>query len=1496
MRRRRIGLTRPSTVLEELRVALAKAKQGTSLTLDGATLGTTGAKALLDIFATLQISAFTMDDVALPATVTGDTLLVSGTGQGVTLGLSFEDVLGEVAVRSLFQAPDVGALGKLCPGLPAGFFSGIDVIGKRVAIPGLTVLQFASPSYGVMGAAIPNGGFMTKWVAPRVDGDVALPDGAKGIFVELETASSGYHVAPLTDTWGFADVAGLVSGLGILAAFPSIIPTGDLGLESFDLNLYPQLPGLSSLWLDVADTADPSKPLWSVDDGKVALTDVAVTLALQFSDTTTLALAGSGWVQGNFKLGSLVLEAEIPFPLDGVWSLTAFPNLTLEGALDDLAVLLAPGSNFADLLPAKLSDILDEVEFTYLRIAIDAKTFSLVEFSFAFGTVNKWPLVPGSLELGSLSIHLTVAGKAGVYGSIFGKIELPPSEIVVRFGRGTSAEQWRLDVVSPAIALPTLANLAPISQGADVGSLVKAGGLDQGGIHPLHFLITGLNFGLVFGPAQLTNLGLTLQLADADDPLSPSLDWELIPGELTLTRFMFGFQLDFATKDYTAFGGFSLNGLDFDVRFAEATRLGANTDALVGEYYAEGEAGKIAVGPLLNSISPKLAELVPDGLEVDVNDAILVYLNRADAKQKKYLFAIDVSLEFPLSDLPLIGKSLPADAMAGIKKMKVMVASAALTADDVSFINLISPHAVLPVPQVSTAGGDAIPQGFSVIAELELGAATVLVTSPPPPKKVTAPPVALGTTSVAGTDLATPSSASSSVMWIDVQKSFGPVSIQKVGFSYQDSALFVVSNMSLATGALEIDLLGIGIGSPLTHPEPKFTIQGLDVSFVAGPVSVMGGMLGTIDPTVDFTGALSIHAPEVTLAALAGYALYQDHPSFFLYGILDIPLGGPPAFFIKGIAAGLGFNRKLIIPDVSGVAAFPLVNWAVGNDAPTMDPKQPIGGQVENVLVKLAQSGVVAPSVGDYWFAAGIRFTSFELIDSFALLILTVGADVEIALLGLSTLTVPPDVDEPIAEVQLALEVSFSTGTGLLAIAAQLTSNSYILSKDCRLTGGFAFYLWFKAPHAGETVLSLGGYNPHFTVPDYYPAVPRLGFIWKVSTVVNITGEMYFTVSSNAIMAGGKLSLVFDTGVIRAWFIVWADFLITFNPFHYYLDGGIDLGVSLTIDFGLFTLSLTLHLGVDLALWGPQFAGRAIVDLWIISFTIEFGAYGVDAQTNVTIQWLDFIETLPKAPASTSQRALGAAASSDDEPNLVQINVIAGLVRVLPSQDDKPTYLVTAETFQCAVQTFIPNKEVHYLGTHWGVLDDSPFEADFGVGPVGLASADFSPALTLTITASEGTSKLSASHRLTNAPRALWEKKTFDANGVPQIDPQTGLTNATIPSALVGLTLTPMVDPADVTLPIPLVSLEFSDEGADRQFGWSQGIAPADAVFTKQQTVANTIADTVVAGVRDALLEALGPLGVLLAPAGTPVEALVDVSGIAGSLQAAPRSHLLGAA
>ena len=142
------------------------------------------------------------------------------------------------------------------------------------------------------------------------------------------------------------------------------------------------------------------------------------------------------------------------------------------------------------------------------------------------------------------------------------------------------------------------------------------------------------------------------------------------------------------------------------------------------------------------------------------------------------------------------------------------------------------------------------------------------------------------------------------------------------------------------------------------------------MSYAEGPVSIAGGLLGTLDP-LDFAGVLSVRAPGVTLAAFAGYSTYEDHPSFFLYGVLDVPIGGPGPFFVTGLAAGLGFNRTLIVPDVSGVAGFPLVAWATGNGTPQMNPGQPVGSQVAGALTQLTQSGVVAPSVGDYWFAAG---------------------------------------------------------------------------------------------------------------------------------------------------------------------------------------------------------------------------------------------------------------------------------------------------------------------------------------------------------------------------------------------------------------------------------------------------------------------------------------------------------------------------------------------
>ena len=57
-----------------------------------------------------------------------------------------------------------------------------------------------------------------------------------------------------------------------------------------------------------------------------------------------------------------------------------------------------------------------------------------------------------------------------------------------------------------------------------------------------------------------------------------------------------------------------------------------------------------------------------------------------------------------------------------------------------------------------------------------------------------------------------------------------------------------------------------------------------------------------------------------------------------------------------------------------------------------------------------------------------------------------------------------------------------------------LAPSSFLLDPACHLTGGFAFCLWFgDNPHAGDFVVTIGGYHPAFAPPSYYPVVPRSG-------------------------------------------------------------------------------------------------------------------------------------------------------------------------------------------------------------------------------------------------------------------------------------------------------------------------------------------------------------------------------------------------------------------
>ncbi|MEL6153056.1 MAG: DUF6603 domain-containing protein, partial [Bacteroidota bacterium] len=374
---------------------------------------------------------------------------------------------------------------------------------------------------------------------------------------------------------------------------------------------------------------------------------------------------------------------------------------------------------------------------------------------------------------------------------------------------------------------------------------------------------------------------------------------------------------------------------------------------------------------------------------------------------------------------------------------------------------------------------------------------------------------------------------------------------------YDSGKLWLLLDSGLATKALSIELMGFGAGLLLEDPLaiPSFTLNGLGIALQTGSINLSGTFLkgtplaatGDWKTTEQYDGELGIQLGNFNLTAIGSYAQMQNdktqqkQSSLFAFAVIDYPLGGPPAFFITGGALGFGYNRALLPPDINGVSTYPLVEAALS--------PEDYRGSLPEVLQKM---GSIAPvQLDEYWLAAGIKFTSYELINSFALATVSFGTKLEIVLLGLADIKVPTNDPNPVAEAQLALEARILPEEGLMSVDAQLTDASYILSKDCKLTGGFAFYVWYKPnQHAGDFVVTLGGYHPRFQKPAHYPDVPRLGFHWDVGEGLFLKGGLYFALTPVCVMAGGDLNATWQSGGIKAWFDLHADLLIFWKPYH----------------------------------------------------------------------------------------------------------------------------------------------------------------------------------------------------------------------------------------------------------------------------------------------------------------------------------------------------------
>ena len=495
-------------------------------------------------------------------------------------------------------------------------------------------------------------------------------------------------------------------------------------------------------------------------------------------------------------------------------------------------------------------------------------------------------------------------------------------------------------------------------------------------------------------------------------------------------------------------------------------------------------------------------------------------------------------------------------------------------------------------------------------------------TGPTPPRPAFSPALALQKHGSGGLEFSLRAGDPPGPWWIAVQRGFGPLYLEQVGFDarvpggrLERVSVLMDGSVSMfgltcAVDDLQITYLAGNVSQPADFFKPSswaVDLAGLAVSANMGGVSIAGGLLkqvshaGQSNESIEYLGMLLGRFAVYGLTLYGGYGEGRDaqnnkFTAFFAIGAVNGPLGGPPAFFLTGIGGGLGINRQMRLPsDLSNFGNYPLIQ-ALDIAAKPSDPE-----------TQLRELGSYFPmSKGTFWFAAGLSFTSFALVDGIAVVGVQIGDGLDINLLGLGRMALPrPQV--ALVSVEVALLARFSSSEGVLWVQGQLTDNSWLLYKDIKLTGGFAYVIWFKGERAGEFVFTLGGYHPSFSRPGY-PQVPRLGLRWSIGSNIVIKSGSYFALTSEALMAGG------DFEGSASWGPAWAEVkfgahgIVYFDPFHYLVSAYASIAAGVTIDTWIFgEVTISVHIGARIEVEGPDFHGRATFEVGPVELTFEFG-------------------------------------------------------------------------------------------------------------------------------------------------------------------------------------------------------------------------------------------------------------------------------------------------
>ena len=468
-----------------------------------------------------------------------------------------------------------------------------------------------------------------------------------------------------------------------------------------------------------------------------------------------------------------------------------------------------------------------------------------------------------------------------------------------------------------------------------------------------------------------------------------------------------------------------------------------------------------------------------------------------------------------------------------------------------------------------------------------------------------------------------------------LQKSVGPLTVSGLSLKFQDPNLRMAFDATIDLGALKASIKGFGVEFPLASlydmrlVNIKLLIDGVGLELNEQPVSLAGDIMKKLNAY--FGGVdLSIEPYSFLGGGYYGTNTYNDatvappkattFDTTFVFAELAGPFVELEFASLSGLTAGFGHNSHMTLPTIDNVTTFPFLKPVTGND-----PLSVLNGFLIPPGSGTPWFGHDKNAQDETWMAAGFTAKAFHTLDVDTVMTVDFSkSDISIGLFAHATCTVPPEANQAdmFARADMGLLAVLDWSKGILKIEGQLTPQSFILDKDCKLTGGFALCYFFEGSgHNGDWVFSIGGYHPSFKTPAWYPTPPRVGISWILDSTISISGQAYFAVTPKSAMGGGKLDLVFHSGKLKAWFDAYADFLVNYKPFSFQAELGVSIGISYTLEVFCITKRFGINFGCSLYIHGPPVAGYVHVGWSIISFDIHFGSAH---ETTTSLQWIEF--------------------------------------------------------------------------------------------------------------------------------------------------------------------------------------------------------------------------------------------------------------------------------